>query len=425
MLRNSLILSLSMTVVMTAAASGDVVTLRSGGALRGSVLFSNGALADPSDEATVTIKTLSGARITVPKADVATTVQRPRVEEEYETRVRDVADSVEAQWELAEWCRRNRLEDRQRKHLEAVIALEPDHETARSELGYVLRDGAWVKRAEIMRERGLVRHERRWVTPQERDLIIQTEARREQEQAWYSKIRLWHGWLTSGVATRSRKAVDELRRVRDPTAIPALAKYFSDDPNETLRILYVGVLKRIPGSTPVGPLVTQYLHDVAPVVRDAAFQALTAEHLEDALPYLLEGLRNDNNKVVRRAGAALEQVGDERAVPDLIKALITAHGQTIQMPERIPTTTFSSNGAYGPAGIPLPPEIELALRTGHLPYGVGIHTSEPTYRMRTVAIRVNQENQEVLEALQKITGESFGFDERIWQQWWVGKKSGL
>ena len=31
---------------------------------------------------------------------------------------------------------------------------------------------------------------------------------------------------------------------------------------------------------------------------------------------------------------------------------------------------------------------------------------------------------EVLAALRKITGESFGFDERTWRLWWAAKKNG-
>ena len=429
MLQKFLILSVFTGLALSSieTARGDVITLESGGEARGTIINVDGVLPETAEGAaeTITIESLSGTRITFRRADVANVTQRPRIEEEYLTRSRRAANTVEAQWDLAEWCRRNHLDDRQKVHLEAVIALDPDHETARTELGYVLRDGRWRKRAEMMRERGLVEYDRRWVTPQERDLLIQTEARREREQAWYSKIRLWHGWLRSGDTTRYREGFTKLRQLADPTAIPALVKYFGNDTNESFRTLYLQILGRMPGAAAVEPLVTQHLLDVAPGVRDTAFGIIAAQHAEAALPYLLRGLRHDNNKVVRRAGVALEQLGDERVIPDLIKALITAHRKTIQVPQKVPTTTFSSNGAYGPGGIPLPPEIAIALRTGNLPYGVNVTGAGPIYRMRTVTIRVNQENQEVLDALQKISGESFGFDERIWQQWWTGKKSGL
>ena len=429
MLQRFLLISVSAGLALSsiATARADVITLASGGTARGTIVIPDDARPHPAfDPAeTITIECLSGTQITFRRDDVISVTQRPRIEEEYLTRSRNAPDTLEAQWDLAEWCRRNHLDERRKVHLEAVIAIDPDHKTARAELGYVLRDGRWRKRAEIMRERGLVEYDRRWVTPQERDLMIETEKRREREQAWYTKIRLWHGWLRSGDPTRYREGFAEIRKLEDPTAIPALVKYFGHDTNESFRTLYLEALGRMPGSAAVEPLVRQHLLDVAPGVRDTAFGIIAAQHPEAALPYLLRGLRHDNNKVVRRAGVALEQLGDERVIPDLIKALITAHRKSIQVPQKVPTTTFSSNGAYGPSGIPLPPEIAIALRTGNLPYGVNVTGAGPLYRMRTVTIRVNHENQEVLDALQKISGESFGFDERVWQQWWTGKKSGL
>ena len=408
-------------------APADVITLQSQGVLRGEVVEQAESPADPAEEMaeSLTIETLSGTRIRVATDQVRHVERRPIILEEYELRRRQTEDTVEAQWELAEWARRNRLTDQQQVHLERVVALEPDHEAARSALGHVKQDGRWRDRAEIMAERGLVQYRRRWVTPQERDLMIKLETQREEESDWLGKVRLWHGWLRGANSQRYAEAIVEFQKIDSPTAVPALARYFGNDPNAAHRMLYIAALERIPGEEPVAPLVMQALRDVDEMVRNEALGVVLKNHRASALPYLLEGLRSKENTVVRRAGAALGKLGDRRAIPDLIKALITAHPRTIQVPEEVPSINFSSGGAFGPGGVPLPPEIEIALRTGHLPYGVNVTGAGPQIRWRTVTIRVNEENKEVLDTLTALTGESFGYDERVWQQWLLGKKSGL
>jgi hypothetical protein len=98
--------------------------------------------------------------------------------------------------------------------------------------------------------------------------------------------------------------------------------------------LYVSVLSAMPETKPVEP------------------------RYEAAQPYYLQGLRSDVNDVVRRAGAALEKVEDERAVPDLIKALITPHHYRVQIPDNTPTSARSparpsaTTSALGASGSP-------------------------------------------------------------------------
>src|SRR5690606_27556133 len=158
--------------------------------------------------------------------------------------------------------------------------------------------------------------------------------------------------------------------------------------------------------------VKQLLHDVDVEVRRAALAAISEPQYDAALPYLVQGLRHSKNDVVRRAAAALEQIGDHRAVPELMKALITTHRYRVAVPDTASTYSFSHDGAFGPGGTPLPPAIAAGMRAGALPYGVSVVDLSRPVRTRMVTVSVNQENPEVLSALQAITGERFGFDER-------------
>ncbi|MDQ3330139.1 MAG: HEAT repeat domain-containing protein [Planctomycetota bacterium] len=418
-------LSITLVVALSAPAlaHADVVKLNSGGEVRGVVVEPTDSTAGVDDDV-VTIETLTGGKISILRADVAFITQRPRILEEHEVKARTAPNTVAAQWELAEWCLSNDLEEQRTEHLLNVVALEHDHAEARAALGQKNYDGEWMTRDELMRGRGLVEHKGRWGTPQELELIEKTAAEREREQAWFAEIRKLHSWLRGTSDDLRRKSLAQLKALRDPDAVPALAKFFRDAPEPEVRVLYVSVLSEMPGPKPVVALVTQALHDIDRQVRDTAFEAIDESRHDAALPYFLQGLRNEQNVVVRRAGRGLEQVADERAIPDLIKALITSHRYRIRVPDNSQTITMSSNGTFGSGGVPLPPDIALALRAGALPNGVFVVDPTQPVRTRLVTVTVNEENPEVLSALRTITGESFGFDERTWRLWWTAKKNG-
>lgn len=406
------------------SARADIVKLAGGGELRG-VLVEPDSESPQADTAVVTIETLTGGIVSVSRSEVEFITRRPRLVEEYEIRAKTTAATVEAQWQLAEWCLEQGLEEQRRDCLLRVVALESDHPEARQALGQTLHDGEWMTHAEKMLDRGLVEHEGRWITPEERDLIQRTDAEREREQAWFSEIRKLRGWLRSSNDELRRKGYDGLQQITDPDAVPALSKNFRDDPDPEVRTFYVSILAGMDGPKPVQAIVTQSLHDVSRQVREAAFEAIDESRSETALPWYLQGLRNDANLVVRRAGRGLEQIADERAIPDLIKALITTHRYRVRVPDTSPVISFSRGGTFGSGGIPLPPDVDLALRAGALPHGVRVvDLSQPPVQTRLVTLSVNEENPEVLAALQKITGESFGFDERTWRLWWAAKKNG-
>jgi hypothetical protein len=417
--RHSACFALAALALLPAAASADVIKLKAGGELHGTVVE-----APEADGEAATIRTLSGGTISVPLKDVEFVTRRPLAFEEYEVKAKTAPDTVEAQWALAEWCRDNHLDEQRKEHLGRIVALQPDHKQARAALGHVSYNGEWMTREDMMGKRGLVQHRGRWITPQELELIEKTQAERDREQSFFAEIRKLKGWLKGPNADLRNKAAVSLRALRDPDAVPALERAFRDDPDPQVRGLYVSVLSAMPGTKPVKPLVTQSLHDVDRQVRYAALGGIDEPRYEAALPYYLQGLRSDMNDVVRRAGAALEKVGDERAVPDLIKALITTHQYRVQVPDNTPTYSFNTNGTFGAGGVPLPPDVAAALAAGALPNGVSVVDTTAVVRTKVIPISVNQENPEVLAALRKITGETFGYDERTWRLWLAAKKNG-
>ena len=64
------------------------------------------------------------------------------------------------------------------------------------------------------------------------------------------------------------------------------------------------------------------------------------------------------------------------------------------------------------------------MRTGQLPQGaIVLNNTSPNIPKKTVLVKVDHWNQDVLASLQKITKRDFGYDERTWHLWWVAEKT--
>jgi hypothetical protein len=400
----------------------DIVKLQNGGELRG--VLDAGHSRDPQ----ITIRTLTGGTVVLTRDAVLFTSTRSIETEEYETRSRALEGAdVAARWELAEWCRQNRLRSQRAEQLELILLQEPDHEAAHKGLGHVVDRGEWVTREVQMERRGYTLHEGKWVTRQELDLLEKTEAQRELEQEWFVRIHTLERWLT-GRNERQRVAGEiELRGITDPAAIPALVKHLANHELSDVRGLCVEVLGAIPGPAPVFALVQRTLFDNNSFIRDAARKALKPDQHETAVGYLVQGLTHNDNAVVNRAGSALGDIADRRAIPALIEALVTNHSYTVDVPVAGPINV----GAVTPGATLadpsivsqyLPPEVEAQLRTGQLPFGaVVLPPSGVPRRYKRIRVNTQLQNPDVLAALEKLSGQHFDFDERTWRLWWAAE----
>jgi len=402
----------------------DYVTLKNGGTIRGE--FASETATSRSE--VVTIHTLTGATVTVAHSDVASLVRRRVVLEEYELRRQQLADTLSAHWELAEWCRERLLKDRRATHLERVVEFDPTHEAAHRALGHIRVEGEWASRDEVMKSRGYVRYKGRFVLPQELELIRQEEQSNENEKAWYKRVRMWHGWLEGDRADRREMATSELNGITDPHAIPALARSFQNDSREQFRLLYVTILSRIDDNRTIIPLVLQSLQDVSERIRASSLQALSSKDLTKTIPLFVKVLRNDVNLLVNRAGEALGQLGDEAVVPRLIDALVTSHRYKTSVPDNSSTIGFRTDGGFAPVNtVPLTPEVANLMAFGQLPFGVQVNPVQmpgENMQRKTVIIKKNEQNPAVLQALQQLTGQNFGYNEAQWRRWLSQKKNG-
>ena len=400
-------------------ARADCITLKNGGEIRGELLSdAKTAASGPA----VAIRTLSGATVSVVRDEVAAVVRRRPVLEAYETRRRTAADTVAGQWELADWCRQNSLPKERLVHLRRVVELDPDHAAAHRGLGHIRQKGRWSTSDERMASRGLVKHKGKHVLPQELDLIRQADRISDAEKSWLRPVRQWQGWLAGGRDDRKATALAKLDEIRDPHAVPALARAFRDDPEEESRRAYVAVLSKIDGDQPIAHLAVQSIIDDSSGVREAALAAVRRKGAARAMPIYLSALKNRLNLFVNRAGAALGQVGDEAVIPPLIDALITRHAYRAILPEE----NLHQPGDDGddPEPIVLGPSAELSLPGGRMP-AVVPSSESPVLGSDggEVEVEKEEENPGVLMGLSLLTGKNFGYDIDAWRNWYQARPS--
>ena len=168
-----LVLALLAGGVVASAARGDVVHLKEGGTIEGRVV------AEGRDS--ITVETRFG-RQTIDRSRVARIEKGLTPREELAKREAALPEGARAQqwFELAEFAGEKGLRKERRRLLDRTLAADAGHEGANLALGRVRHEGRWmtpeerdarVRAAEeaAMRARGLVPFGGRWVTPGDKE----------------------------------------------------------------------------------------------------------------------------------------------------------------------------------------------------------------------------------------------------------------
>ena len=412
-------LALLVSLGAPVCAKGDLVKLLNGGELRGKIVASS------DNKQVIRMETITGATVVVDRSETQFVTTRSLTAEEYETRSRRVEDTVEAHWELAEWCRQRGLTKQREAQLIRVTELAPDHEKAQSILGRVWHQGQWVDRDELMASQGYVKYKNKYITPQELEVIENTAEELERERGWFQKVRLWHGWLDGQQESRRQQGFSNLKGIDDPHAAPAVIRFLTTDGRTPIRDLGVAILVKISGNKAIAGLVKLALFDEVPEIRSAALEGIGKTGYERAQKSFIAALKNESNMVVCRAAVALGQMGDQNAIPPLIEALMTLHAYQVSadLPNN-QTYSFGTDGSFASNNPAIPPSVLAAVRTGQmLPPIIVSPNDAPAPPKRMVTVRIEHFNAEVLSALGKLTQQNFGYDKRTWQLWWAAEKN--
>lgn len=400
--------------------TADLIKLNSGGEIRGKLL----PLSKTGSDETRTMQTLTGGSITVNAQQIKFITNRSLSIENYESKSREIEDTVEAHLKLAEWCSKNHLRAQRKQEMEHIIRLDPDHSKARASLSYTKRDGEWMTRDEAMRKNGYIKYKGRYVSSAELELLEKNEADLVEERKWNKKVKLWLIWINSRSPSQNQEGLKNIQSITDPNAVAALARLMGKHKNINVRSLLISTLAHITGDKPLRPLAQLVLTDPSQSIRTYALEVLSKRDATKAIAFFIEALKNKSNIIVQRAGAGLEMIGDQSVVPELISALITNHTYRVRVPDTSSTYSYNTNGTFGNSGVFLPPDIEAGLLAGRYPNGVIVLPSQqPKVQMRTVSIKHAHQNESVLLALQKITKQNFGYNERTWRLWWASEQN--
>jgi len=367
------------------SARADIFRLEHGGQVKGDWLN-----CDEQPLTKYVVRTAAGVTLSLSTAEVREAIRQSAAEREYTRRAPAAADTAEAQWAMAEWCRQNSLKKERQIHLRRIVELDPNNTRARQLLGFQFLNGEWITKGDHYRNEGYEFYRGKWRTPQDIE-ILETKARLElAEKDWLLKLRRWRNDLDTD---RAKQAYDALIAIRDPIAVKALGQFFSQERTRRVKVLYADVLAQINTPEAVTILVSRVVGD-----RDEEILYYCLDRLAELRPPRVEEqfiryLRDSKNEVVNRAAIALARIQERSSISPLIDALITTHTEVIAArPGTGPnstTSTFSDSGTF----------------------------SKQAEGPRVVIHHV--QNQQVLDALTKMTGVSFGYDQRAWKAWYA------
>ncbi|MDR0610464.1 MAG: hypothetical protein LBG58_10175 [Planctomycetaceae bacterium] len=301
-------------------------------------------------------------------------------------------DTIENHLKIAEWCSHHQLPELSRRHWNQILEHDPEHKTARNVLGYIKgEDGSWTTRQELLGSRGLVKRNGSWKTQQQIDVEQMLEKRKQAEIDWEKTIDAWRKVLPNHA-----KAKSEILAVTDPLAITALWKALSAEQNEDTRILLLKALSNI-GTSPALHNIARWSMNIREnaEVRRTCFDEIR-KHVsakQALVGFYASHLNPQYNDVatINAAALALGEIGGRSALPQLIDALITAHTETKIV--NAPGPAFGNlNGMSGTQ------------------FGWGSH--------KVKEVQTSQ-NQEVLNALIKLTGVNFQYHKNAWRTWLI------
>ncbi|MEX2309484.1 MAG: HEAT repeat domain-containing protein [Pirellulales bacterium] len=375
----SVILSVGATV------RADVFELANGGRVEGRLL-------DSADEkrSTLVIELAAGGRLTIPRSQIARVESISADDAEYENLARSSPDTIEAHLKMAEWCRERKLRDKAQQHWERVLELDPNHEAARGALGFRQKDGQWMTRDDVMASRGLVLYEGRYVTPQHVELLERQKQNKVSQADWANELERLRRGLTGRRQDRAAQAHVEIQQIRDPLAAEALVAMLRRETDPELKRLWIEVASRLDHRLAIDALVDLSLTDPEPEIRHDCLEYLIKSGRPGLVTPYIRALKDRDNEIVNRAGAALGQIGDSDAISPLIDALVTTH--KFKVGDANPDQhayTFSSDGSAFSFGGGGPQIITQPIR-----------------------------NPAVLSALVTLSGgTSFDYDQEQWRRW--------
>ena len=370
--------------------AAETFLLKTGGRIQGEWINRG-----ESPRTTYLLRTAAGGEIAFQSDQVEKVVEQSEDELLYEKMKPGSPDTVAGHEKLAAWCLERNLLPQRQTHLQRILQLDPDHAAARAALGYFKSQGEWVTREELMSSKGMIKSHGRWQTPQEIQLAEEERRADLAVREWQARMKRWRAVLNTD---KAKTAVQEIKAITDPMAVPALAAYLQQDEPRALKLLMIETLGRIHTPPALKALVMSSIQDPDQEVRYSCLDAiLKMKNAGDALNFYLLALHSKDNVEVNRAAQCLRALGDPAAIEPLFDALITQHKfKVVSAPAGQTTSSFGT----GPGG------------GGGMTFG----SKGPQIFVKDLR------NADVLVALVHLTGQNHSYEVADWKRWYAARQ---
>ncbi len=303
------------------------------------------------------------------------------------------SDTVENHFKIAEWCTEHYLSDLAKLHYNRILELDPENAPARGKLGYIKdkTTGEWTTGEQKMESRGYVQYKGRWRLPQEIWVEEQRGSRKKSEFQWKQDLKKI---LSVSDPEKGKRAFLE---IRDPAAVGPILDLLNQEKSPDTCILYIRALSQIGTGGALKEIAQRFMTESHEEVARECLEQIRRH--PESIPtagaifggYLRvssDGVAKFDADTISRAARGIGEIGDRGAVPALIEALITRHKEVQVIGSEKTSASFNSSGGTT--------------------FGQG-QTAVTSFR--------DSENEEVLNALKKLTGANFRYDRDAWRGW--------
>jgi hypothetical protein len=260
----------------------------------------------------------------------------------------------------------------------------------------------------------------------EQKAVLDERARREAAQLdWLRQIQALRPNLDAAKDEDRRAAEDLLASIRDPLAVPALVRVLGRD-NAACRLLLARTLDQVPGPEARDALLASLLMEDDPAVRAALTQTLAPRQDGEVHGRLSRLVQGSDPIAIGRAARALADLEVRAAVPALVPALVKVQQRPMMIPASSAPTPGVIPGIASGTGPTLGVVTGPVVGPGVVAYGATGVPLYPTPSMFNVPsrrapsvqfVKTVQRRPEVLEALVRLTGQDFGYDQEAWRNW--------
>jgi hypothetical protein len=339
----------------------------------------------------------------------------PRLQEYRDRRAR-TEHTAAAQLKLADWCRQQKLYDREQAHLRAIMDLTPDddHTMLLERLGNIQFGNVWLSREQVVQ----------WQALNRRTLTA---------------LKHWEGRLEKiadrldGSRAQHDTAVASLNKLTDSDVIPVIECLLCGR-DEACALAAVAVFEKMEGCEATLALARQAAFSNWPAVREEAVKSLHGRKFEDFVPPFISLLVSP---ITRKPMSQQWQYGSGQFV--LASGYVLARETSDQFQVAVMhqldyrlTTALQGNFVRFAGGFHLEPETgregSPAVVFNRRRQGLdnGRITADQTYAKERLIEelvtasneRTDELNRRIIGVLADVTGRDPEPDPAIWWKWW-------